>query len=133
MGRLWCCVELFVYVQILLEDDIQRTPRIILLGSNEIERQNIVSQWKNFDAVACTCFNESDKKRIFGVISTFPGGIKNFNDHVRNIALNLYDRSRSFHDRSSDSPSRSQSTSTALSLPVKAVDPGKETAQAASA
>merc|ERR1712232_863443 len=62
-SRLWCCVELFVFVQ-MADKDSHATPIIRIIGADEEQRARVQESWTSFDAKACNCFNESDKTRI---------------------------------------------------------------------
>jgi hypothetical protein len=90
--RLWCCVELFVYVSMLAEDESAKKPVILTIGADSDELENVREQWRSFDATACQCFNEDDKRRIFAVIESHPGGVQGFNDHVKILAASLLER-----------------------------------------
>ena len=64
--RLWCCVELFVYVQmsavdetvcptILHEDEIRKLPIVVTIGSDDEEHARVRMSWIDFDASNCRC------------------------------------------------------------------------------
>lgn len=82
-SRLWCCGELFIYVNMLDEDDSRGLPAVIMLGADSDEHERVRQSWENFDASTCKCFDKNDKERILAVIKCYPGGIQGFNAHVR--------------------------------------------------
>jgi hypothetical protein len=88
--RLWNCVELFVYVTMLQEEEMRKPPIVLTIGSDEEEHECIRKSWRDFDASTCRCFNEEDKERIFAVIACCPGGVQGFNDHMKVLAVRLF-------------------------------------------
>ena len=97
-SRLWCCVELFVYVQMTEEDETRAGPTIITIGANDAEHSTARFSWRNFDAAVCECFNQDDKARIFAVVEGYPGGVSEFNRYVKAIALNIFGEGRRFSE-----------------------------------
>lgn len=87
--RLWCCVELFVYVSMNPEDQI-RAPNVIVIGDTAEERQHIRDGWKSFDASSCACLHQTDKDRIMSVVDRCPGGYQGFNKRVRKVAAKVF-------------------------------------------
>lgn len=90
-SRLWCCVELFVYVQMKLSESVVNKPYILPLGRDEQDRAQVLARWQHFDASQCQCFDQNDKERIFSIIRTFPGGVTEFNEHVKKVASQLFE------------------------------------------
>ncbi len=84
-SRLWCVMELFVYISMRTEGE-QAAPDIISLGATEQERGEVAQTWTSFDASRCKCFDPKDKDRILEVIETSAGGIAGFNASVMAIA-----------------------------------------------
>ena len=105
--RLWCCVELFVYVAMHMEDDSRKVPVIILIGADDEERARVHTSFTNFDAKVCKCFKEEDKARMLGIVERHPGGMQGFNSHVRALAATLCRSSRPSQTSSSSSCSQS--------------------------
>lgn len=89
-SRLWCCVELFVYVAMLVEDATRKAPIVLTIGADDNEHEHVRHAWRHFDAAACECFDEEDKKRIFAVVECFPGGVPEFNSHVKILAASCF-------------------------------------------
>jgi len=88
--RLWCCVELFVYMQMMVRDEESRKEPIILLTAKcEEELSTAKNAWATFDVTRCNCFNPEDKSRILNVVERHPGGAQAFNDYIRNLAAAL--------------------------------------------
>ena len=110
-SRLWCCVELFVYVNMFVEDESIEAPIVITLGADDREHERVRKGWRGFDAAACECFDPEDKKRIFAVVGQHQGGVQGFNAHVRDIATNLFGSSRAHRGSSASSPSASSAPS----------------------
>lgn len=93
-SRQWCCVELFVYVTILEEDESRLAPIVLTIGSDDNEHERVRNSFRTFDATACECFAEEDKKRMLAVVECCPGGVQGFNSHVRVLATQLFRRKR---------------------------------------
>jgi hypothetical protein len=51
-SRLWFCVELFVYVQMLVDDNTLKAPNVLTIGANDEERALVREGWTTFDAAA---------------------------------------------------------------------------------
>ena len=92
--RLWCCVELFVYVQMTEEDATHEAPTVLTIGEEDAVHARLRNAFRKFDSAACDCFNPADKTRMFAVIAGSPGGVPAFNDHVRQLASNLFGEAR---------------------------------------
>eukprot|EP00931_Biecheleriopsis_adriatica_P020491 TRINITY_DN13679_c0_g2_i4.p1 TRINITY_DN13679_c0_g2~~TRINITY_DN13679_c0_g2_i4.p1 ORF type:complete len:632 (+),score=57.97 TRINITY_DN13679_c0_g2_i4:82-1977(+) len=84
--RLWCILELFVYVTMQSGIDDQTEPTIVVLGEDEAQRKAVKQEWRSFEARSCNCFKPSDKERIMAVIEASDGGIDRFNQYVREYA-----------------------------------------------
>eukprot|EP00927_Polykrikos_kofoidii_P075751 TRINITY_DN721_c0_g1_i2.p1 TRINITY_DN721_c0_g1~~TRINITY_DN721_c0_g1_i2.p1 ORF type:complete len:579 (-),score=31.55 TRINITY_DN721_c0_g1_i2:584-2320(-) len=92
-SRLWCILELFVYVRILAEDRHRQAPVVLPLCEGYAEVAGVDEAWRSFDAASCECFVAEDKARIMEVIQQYPGGVSAFNayikvlvgDHVHNV------------------------------------------------
>ena len=89
--RLWCCVELFVYINMRVEDDIRDVPIIITLGRNQGAHALVRKSWMLFDCAACRCAKEEDKTRMIAFIEQYPGGIRAFNNFLRSVASSVLD------------------------------------------
>jgi hypothetical protein len=95
--RLWCMLELFVYLNMrnLGQDDAdggdepEQGLLVYPIAKNESCLSELVSQWQNFDAVQCECFNKECKDKILEVISQSAGGITDFNAKVGDLLLTL--------------------------------------------
>ena len=91
-ARLWCCVELFVYDCMQVEEESRHAPTVITIGADDDERERVFSSWRGFDATACQCFDARGKARIISVIERHPGGIDGFNRHIRTLATDTFGR-----------------------------------------
>jgi hypothetical protein len=89
-SRLWCCVELFVYVTMMRGGMNIAMPTISILGSTDDEKTAIRNRWFCFDANQCECFSPTDKERIFGVLEQCDGGVPKFNEHIQHLARELF-------------------------------------------
>ena len=90
-SRLWCILELFVYVSVYISmRDEQLLPDVIFLGDSHEERAAIERSWASFDALQCHCVDPSDKERILAVIAGTDEGISGFNQNVAEIASALF-------------------------------------------
>lgn len=117
--RLWCCVEMFVYVSMQKHYGSQECvaeraalaacciwprfrqesslctvmhadPTVFTLGADWREKQRVRNSWREFDAQSCRCFSPEDKERIMSVIQRHEGGIEGFNENVRTLACALF-------------------------------------------
>jgi hypothetical protein len=89
-NRLWCCVELFIYMTMFAKDETRELPEIITLGADECEHEVARGKWRDFDANACECFDPKDKARIFSRIGCLPGGVTAFNKQVKTVVDQLF-------------------------------------------
>lgn len=80
-SRLWCVMELFVYV-IIRDNGQQQMPSLITLGECQQQKHEIELTWSSFDAGRCSCFNPDDKTKIMAVIESSCGSIADFNGMV---------------------------------------------------
>jgi hypothetical protein len=93
-SRLWCCVELFVYVQMHVDEEADTAPIIMTIGADSDDYAHVLDGWVHFDAADSQCFDPVDKKRILAVLENHPGGIDAFNGHVRGLGRRLFAASR---------------------------------------
>lgn len=86
-SRLWCCVELFVYMSMLVDDETKSgpIPLVRVLGRSDTEKQQVIDRWHKFDITLCDCFSTVDKVRILNVVETC-GGSTEFNVLIRKFA-----------------------------------------------
>eukprot|EP00929_Paragymnodinium_shiwhaense_P069674 TRINITY_DN35140_c0_g1_i1.p1 TRINITY_DN35140_c0_g1~~TRINITY_DN35140_c0_g1_i1.p1 ORF type:complete len:297 (+),score=28.18 TRINITY_DN35140_c0_g1_i1:147-1037(+) len=85
-SRLWCCVELFVFMR--MSEGLDRDLQVCLLSGQPDEEEEIVQGWLNFDFRKCQCFAEHDKTRILQCIEK-DGGAEGFNEYIRNLSSSL--------------------------------------------
>merc|ERR1719223_1561610 len=84
--RLWCSVELFVYVSLLAWGDAVHPPPIMLpFFSNDDDLEAIREAWRSFDVSLCECSVEEDRSRIMNVMERHSGGSAAFNDFNRDL------------------------------------------------
>jgi len=89
-SRLWCCVELFVYVAMLVDDEARGLPHVLILASGDADKSAIEMKWAAFDAGECKCSNPEDRVRMMKVIEQNPGGVTEFNVFVRTLCRQLF-------------------------------------------
>lgn len=131
LTRLWCALELYVYVELhgslKASRSITRIPSkpeqnpISIVSLQEYGREmSDVASLKPFDAASCQCFNAADKARILEVISRrYPGGVTAFNQAVDELLVS----EQQFGTRKGRSGIRSQRDSvTSNSDPMEALD-----------
>lgn len=91
-SRLWCIVELFVYVSMQYNTTEEHEMGVVILplGKTDEERMKVWNTWMtDFDAAACQCFDERDKERMMAVIEASPRGIEGFNAQISTLAASL--------------------------------------------
>eukprot|EP00929_Paragymnodinium_shiwhaense_P024974 TRINITY_DN15217_c0_g1_i5.p1 TRINITY_DN15217_c0_g1~~TRINITY_DN15217_c0_g1_i5.p1 ORF type:complete len:693 (+),score=30.33 TRINITY_DN15217_c0_g1_i5:159-2237(+) len=86
-SRLWCCVELFVFMKMALGCDHQIHVRIS--ATEQGDRADIAKSWTTFDVRQCRCFLADDKRRILECIEK-DNGVDDFNEYIRCLAANLF-------------------------------------------
>lgn len=94
--RLWCSVEMYVHVT--MEQHLESKGAhcgppeavVMILGSDDMERQRVRDAWLNFDARACQCWLPEDKTRILAVVDGRDGGVDAFNTSMRGLAMRLF-------------------------------------------
>jgi len=84
--RLWCCVELFVYMQMIVDDPSRQAPIIKTLGADNAEIEQVRIAWLTFDAAKCSCFKPEDKTRMLKIFDSYPGGLAEFNQQIKVMA-----------------------------------------------
>ena len=75
--RLWCVMELFVFLQ--MGGEIQRVTAVALPG------RDVMAQLALFDAAKASCFKPEDRERLLGIIESAFGDFGAFNTKVRTI------------------------------------------------
>eukprot|EP00929_Paragymnodinium_shiwhaense_P024975 TRINITY_DN15217_c0_g3_i1.p1 TRINITY_DN15217_c0_g3~~TRINITY_DN15217_c0_g3_i1.p1 ORF type:complete len:778 (+),score=48.94 TRINITY_DN15217_c0_g3_i1:203-2536(+) len=87
-SRLWCCVELFVYMK--MAEGLERDIQACVLSSSAEEEQEIVAGWGSFDLHSCRCYSPDDKKRILECIEKDAGGANDFNIFIRTLSKSMF-------------------------------------------
>lgn len=75
--RLWCVLEIFVFLRM---GGTHERLHVYSLGGKEVERALL-----SFDALKAQCFLKGDRERLLGVIEAAFGDCKPFNKLVRGI------------------------------------------------
>jgi hypothetical protein len=85
--RLWCAIELFVFVSIHgTTEGYEDVPlEMLVLGQTAEEHSSVRATFTNFDALACECFDPEDKQRLLGVVEAGSGTMDRFNMQVRGM------------------------------------------------
>lgn len=82
--RLWCAIELFVFVcihQSMSSDNSE----VVYAGTTEEERSLVGERFKSFDVLQCECSEPEDKLRLQGVVEAGSGTRENFNVQIRGM------------------------------------------------
>jgi len=113
LSRLWCVLELFVYVQ--MGGSVGVIEFVPVLRSDKDggyeDLLSISQTFQDFDAADCHCRKEQDKQNILIVISTAFYGVEEFNRLVREMVINIglrRETSSLISDLSSDISASSQ-------------------------
>ncbi len=61
--RLWCVLEVFIYISMRDEGE-QQVPDIVCLGRTDAELDVVRRCWISFDALQCGCVRADDKRHI---------------------------------------------------------------------
>eukprot|EP00929_Paragymnodinium_shiwhaense_P060561 TRINITY_DN30234_c0_g1_i1.p1 TRINITY_DN30234_c0_g1~~TRINITY_DN30234_c0_g1_i1.p1 ORF type:complete len:687 (+),score=61.04 TRINITY_DN30234_c0_g1_i1:134-2194(+) len=88
-SRLWCCVELFVFMKMAL--DFSHEIHVRRIVEDDDSRAEVASSWATFDVRACHCFLPEDKQRILECIEK-DHGADGFNEYIRRLASDLFQR-----------------------------------------
>ena len=87
--RLWCILEMFVYIS-MRDVDEQQAPDVKVLDETVTEQAVVRRKWLTFDAHHCNCFNATDKERILAVIGASDGAVLGFNKKMKAIAADVF-------------------------------------------
>ena len=79
VGRLWCIMEVFVFLKMGGSTD---RITILPIGMSEEEARRRFSE---LDVEGCGCFKESDKQKLFAIIEQGFGNFASFNQAVRRV------------------------------------------------
>eukprot|EP00929_Paragymnodinium_shiwhaense_P026712 TRINITY_DN15820_c1_g3_i1.p1 TRINITY_DN15820_c1_g3~~TRINITY_DN15820_c1_g3_i1.p1 ORF type:complete len:678 (+),score=44.29 TRINITY_DN15820_c1_g3_i1:195-2228(+) len=94
--RLWCCVELFVFMKMAHISDHEI--HVCRAAEDEANRREIADSWNTFDIRQCECFQEEDKRRILHCIEK-DSGAEGFNEYIRCLASDLFRESSSSENK----------------------------------
>eukprot|EP00929_Paragymnodinium_shiwhaense_P026711 TRINITY_DN15820_c1_g1_i3.p1 TRINITY_DN15820_c1_g1~~TRINITY_DN15820_c1_g1_i3.p1 ORF type:complete len:719 (+),score=36.25 TRINITY_DN15820_c1_g1_i3:309-2159(+) len=111
--RLWCCVELFVFMKMARE--LNHDIHVIRIAEDNNSLAQISTSWASFDVRACECFLEEDKQRILQCIEK-EDGAEAFNTYIRSLAANLFDAPPANADQQSVSGVPSECDSSMASI-----------------
>ena len=75
--RLWCVMELFVFLQ--MGGELERVSALALPG------KEVQHELATFDAAAAQCFKQEDRERLLGIVEAAFGDFNAFNVKVRSI------------------------------------------------
>jgi hypothetical protein len=82
--RLWCAIELFVFVSIHQTTSCESL-EVALLGKTAAERSSVGESFKSFDVMRCECSVLEDQQRLQGVVEAGSGTAENFNAQIRRM------------------------------------------------
>jgi len=85
--RLWCAIELFVFVSIhkITGGKLEMS----IIGPTESCRSSVRESLLSFDATKCKCCESTDKSRLLGIIEAVSGTMDRFNRQIREILADL--------------------------------------------
>jgi hypothetical protein len=86
--RLWCLMELFVFVSTHASKGVHAL-EVISLGMTAAERKLVCQAFRNFDAADCECSKPEDKQRLLGIVEAGSGTMERFNMQIRGMFGNL--------------------------------------------
>eukprot|EP00929_Paragymnodinium_shiwhaense_P017565 TRINITY_DN12699_c0_g1_i1.p1 TRINITY_DN12699_c0_g1~~TRINITY_DN12699_c0_g1_i1.p1 ORF type:complete len:645 (+),score=43.23 TRINITY_DN12699_c0_g1_i1:38-1972(+) len=86
-SRLWCCVELFVFMK--MAGGLNHEIHVRQHAEDKASRLEITNLWTAFDVRDCQCFQEDDKRRILQCIESNHGA-EGFNEYIRSLAEDLF-------------------------------------------
>ena len=84
--RLWCVMEIFVYLH--MGGSLDRITIEIIAQQDTVEkdaRQLLTAQFACFDAAKAQCFKVEDREKLLAVIEAAFGDFKEFNQCVRDV------------------------------------------------
>jgi hypothetical protein len=82
--RLWCAIELFVFLSIHGTTSGYRL-EVMPLGKTQEERTLICENFKNFDVMHCKCSKPEDKQRLQDIVEAGSGTMDRFNMQTRRM------------------------------------------------
>eukprot|EP00929_Paragymnodinium_shiwhaense_P095091 TRINITY_DN56057_c0_g1_i1.p1 TRINITY_DN56057_c0_g1~~TRINITY_DN56057_c0_g1_i1.p1 ORF type:complete len:635 (-),score=33.76 TRINITY_DN56057_c0_g1_i1:97-2001(-) len=105
--RLWCCVELFVFMK--MSEGVDRHIHVIRTGNDDGTADQVTEAWTNFDVQECRCFKADDKTRILECIEK-DGGVEVFNAYIRSLASDMFQEPSPRQERQHDATVAAEST-----------------------
>eukprot|EP00929_Paragymnodinium_shiwhaense_P095097 TRINITY_DN56057_c1_g2_i3.p1 TRINITY_DN56057_c1_g2~~TRINITY_DN56057_c1_g2_i3.p1 ORF type:complete len:584 (+),score=46.94 TRINITY_DN56057_c1_g2_i3:280-2031(+) len=87
--RLWCCVELFVFMRMSEAGNGDHEIHVRPFGADGEEVDEVARAWATFDVHRCQCFKTDDKRRILDCIDN-DRGATGFNEFIRSLAKGLF-------------------------------------------
>ena len=98
-SRLWCVIELFVFVQLTPKDQRQNRMQVMFLTSKDKNSKEVSMMTKvfeegleSFDAGKAETFDPNDRQRLLAVIEASFGTLDPFNKIVQGISKDHYKR-----------------------------------------
>ena len=80
-SRLWCVVELFIYLVLHSADG--GGPEGLQIRSIAGAEDQVLAGLRTFDAGACECFNPRDKEHLLRIVHRSSGSLDEFSQRVR--------------------------------------------------
>jgi hypothetical protein len=103
--RLWCAIELFVFVSIhgstlsaaevdegvvsSSSSSLHDRVHVLVLAQTEEEHSSVRESFSNFDVMQCECSELKDKDRLLGIVEAGSGTRERFNTQVRGMLGSL--------------------------------------------
>jgi len=85
LSRLWCILEVFVYVHMGGSPEGIEVIQVVRAGFEQEDAKAIEDAFDTFDARDCQCSDAGDKRRILAVIEAAFGSLDRFNCTVQTI------------------------------------------------
>jgi hypothetical protein len=105
LRRLWCAIELFVFVSIHDRMNASKSDcgclnasmsasmlthvgpplEVCILGQTEEQQSSVREGFKTFDAKSCECFKAEDKQWLLGIVEAGSGTMDRFNVQIRSM------------------------------------------------
>lgn len=107
LSRLWCVMEIFTYVHMGGRLEQIRLLPVLRKDQEYADQLEINTMFEDFDAKHSTCFLDTDKIKLLGIIHSAFGSLGAFNEVVRNMFEEIGWDTSSVSAKSSDTGSSS--------------------------
>jgi hypothetical protein len=84
--RLWCCMELWVYVTMMEHDGKRVLPIIMTLGNSTQDKNFVRDMWRDFDVRHCNSYKREDKDNFLNALNRTTLGVAGLNTFLQKLA-----------------------------------------------